>query len=128
MLWSNPMREERRVFFRRLGLGMVPLILAAGDLRGLKIQDSRPQPIPDAKPGPISDEDKIAPPAGSRKAALEENEKDIKKKVEKLFRLATELKDEVEKTDSVTTLSVAMLRKADEIERLAKDIKTRAKG
>jgi len=59
---------------------------------------------------------------------LEENEKDIKKKVERLFQLATELKDEVDKTDSVKVLSLAMLKKADEIEKLAKDIKSRAKG
>ena len=67
-------------------------------------------------------------PPGSRKAALEENEKDIKKKVEKLFQLASELKDEVDKTDSAKVLSMAMLKKAEEIEKLAKDIKSRAKG
>jgi hypothetical protein len=38
------------------------------------------------------------------------------------------LKNEVDKTDSAKVLSLAMLKKADEIERLAKDIKTRAKG
>jgi hypothetical protein len=59
---------------------------------------------------------------------LEANDKDIKKSVEKLFQLATELKNEVEKTDSVTILSLAMVRKAEEIERLAKEIKSRAKG
>jgi hypothetical protein len=59
---------------------------------------------------------------------LEENEKDIKKKVEKLFQLATELKDEVDKTDSAKVLSVGMVKKAEEIEKLAKDIKSRAKG
>jgi hypothetical protein len=87
-------------------------------------QDSRPLNNGDAKP-----EDESAPfPPGSRKAALEENEKNIKKKVEKLFQLATELKDEVDKTDSAKVLSVAMLKKAEEIEKLAKDIKNRAKG
>jgi hypothetical protein len=34
----------------------------------------------------------------------------------------------VEKTDSVLVLSVAMLRKTDEIEKLAKEIRSRAKG
>ena len=46
----------------------------------------------------------------------------------KLFQLASELKEESEKTDSAKVLSVAMVRKAEEIERLAKDIKSRAKG
>ena len=55
-------------------------------------------------------------------------EKEIKKKVDKLFQLATELKEEVDKTDSAKVLSLAMLKKAEEIEKLAKDIKSRAKG
>ncbi len=42
--------------------------------------------------------------------------------------LASELKTEVEKTDSTTILSLAMLKKADEIEKLAKQIKDQAKG
>jgi hypothetical protein len=34
----------------------------------------------------------------------------------------------VDKTDSAKVLSLAMLKKAEEIEKLAKDIKSRAKG
>lgn len=62
------------------------------------------------------------------KAMLEANEKDIKKNIEKLFQLATDLKTEVEKTDSSQILSLALVKKAEEIEKLAHDIKTRAKG
>lgn len=66
------------------------------------------------------------PPADKR--LLEENQKDIKKKVEKLYELATELKTEVEKTDSSKILSLNLVRKAEEIEKLARDIKNRSKG
>jgi len=59
---------------------------------------------------------------------MEENEKDIKKKVEKLYDLATELKAEVEKTDSSKVLNLSLVRKAEEIEKLARDIKNRSKG
>ncbi len=62
------------------------------------------------------------------KLILEANQKEIKKNVEKLYDLAAELKAEVEKTDSVQVLSLAMLRKTEEIEKLAKDIRSRAKG
>jgi len=62
------------------------------------------------------------------KLVLAANQKEIKKNVEKLYDLASELKAEVEKTDSVLVLSVAMLRKTDEIEKLAKEIRSRAKG
>ncbi len=62
------------------------------------------------------------------KRALEENEKDIKKKVDQLYKLATELKAEVDKTDSSKVLSLTMLKKAEEIEKLARDIRNRSKG
>jgi len=68
------------------------------------------------------------PPKPDPKLMLEANQKEIKKSVEKLYNLASELKAEVEKTDSVHVLSVAMLRKTDEIERLAKEIRSRAKA
>jgi hypothetical protein len=62
------------------------------------------------------------------KRALVENEKDIKKKVEKLYELATQLKAEVDKTDSSRVLSLNLLKKAEEIEKLAREIKNRSKG
>jgi len=62
------------------------------------------------------------------KGVLEQNQKDMKKNIERLFQLATELKDEVEKTDATTTLSIVMLRKTEEIEKLAHQIRERAKG
>lgn len=76
---------------------------------------------PDPKP-----ENPLA--AGAEKRLLEANEKDIKKKVEKLYDLATELKAEVDKTDSSKVLSLNLIRKAEEIEKLAHDIKNRSKG
>ena len=84
--------------------------------------------MPPAKSGSKPGDEDSPFPVGSPKAALEENEKNIKTKVEKLFQLASELKEEVEKTDSTNVLSLAMVKKAEEIEKLAKDIKTRAKG
>jgi len=62
------------------------------------------------------------------KIRLEENQKDIKKDIEKLFDLASQLKQQVEKTDATAVLSLAMVKKAEEIERLARQIKERAKG
>ncbi len=67
-------------------------------------------------------------PANSSKAMLEERQKSIKKDVEKLYDLAAQLKTEVEKTDSTTILSLAMLKKAEEIEKLARQIKDHARG
>lgn len=89
-----------------------------------------PFPPPRRNPGrPGSgDDDSNIPGKPSTKEVLEENEKDIKKNVEKLFDLASQLKQQVEKTDSTTTLSLALVKKAEEIEKLARQIKERAKG
>jgi len=54
------------------------------------------------------------------KLILAANQKEIKKNVEKLYDLASELKAEVEKTDSVLVLSVAMLRRPTKSKKLAK--------
>jgi hypothetical protein len=67
-------------------------------------------------------------PANASKAMLAERQKSIKKDVEKLYDLAAQLKTEVEKTDSTTILSLAMLKKAEEIEKLARQIKDHARG
>ena len=81
---------------------------------------------PDKKqPGGTSSETPPLPSADKR--ILEENEKDIKKKVEKLYDLATELKAEVEKTDSSKVLNLSLVRKAEEIEKLAHNVKEKMK-
>jgi hypothetical protein len=116
-------QEPRRKFFSRLPFFALSLLPFAFLLHA----SQNPEPRPRLDPKNPSDDETPMNPA-SRDAVLKENEKDIKKKVERLLQLATELKEEVDKTNSTRVLSVAMLKKADEIERLAKDIKTRAKG
>ncbi len=87
-----------------------------------QVPGSRPQ-----NPQQQKDDDANMPKPDP-KMMLAANEKEIKKNVEKLYELASELKNEVEKTDSVKVLSLSMLKKAEEIERLAKEIRSRAKG
>jgi len=78
---------------------------------------------------PPSDQGPETPEVPSAdKHILDENEKEIKKKVERLYDLASDLKTQVEKTDSSKVLSLNLIRKAEEIEKLAHDIKTRSKG
>lgn len=61
-------------------------------------------------------------------ALLKENQKNIKRDVDRLAELAGELKQEVDKTDSADVLSIPLLKKAEEIEKLAKAIRNRARG
>ena len=58
----------------------------------------------------------------------EQNRKAIKKDVETLYNLAAQLKADVQRTDSTTVLSLTLVKKAEEIEKLAKHIKTCAKS
>lgn len=115
------MMDSRRKFLTMFLVSGVPLGLMRFTVRA---QEIPPKPTP--KPQ-LKDEDTEEPKIDT-KAILEANQKDIKKSIERLFQLASELKAEVEKTDSVQVLSVAMLKKAEEIEKLAKSIRSRAIG
>jgi hypothetical protein len=85
--------------------------------------------IPQVPQSADKDQQAEGPPlANAEKKTLEENDKDMKKKVNRLYELATELKAEVDKTDSSKVLSLNLMKKAEEIEKLARDIKNRSKG
>lgn len=114
--------KSRRTFLS----GLLTTSVAGGLAARLPAAQNPIPPQDKRMPGDTSPE--TPPLALSDKRLLEENEKDIKKKVEKLFELATELKAEVEKTDSSKVLSLNVVRKAEEIEKLARDIKNRSKG
>jgi len=61
-----------------------------------------------------------------KKANLQ-RQQDIKKDTEKLLELATELKQAVDKS-SENTLSLDVVKKAEQIEKLAKTVKEKMKG
>jgi hypothetical protein len=67
-------------------------------------------------------------PPSSEKRTPEENNKETRKKVDRLYQLATEMKAEVDKPDSANVLSLNLLKKAEEIEKLAHEIRKRSKG
>ncbi len=56
-----------------------------------------------------------------------ERQQQLKKDTEKLLELATELKQYVDKSNE-NTLSLEVIRKADQIEKLAKSVKDKMKG
>jgi len=61
------------------------------------------------------------------KKANVERQAELKRDTEKLLKLATELKDSVDKTNE-NTLSVDVMKKAEEIEKLAHSVKDKMKG
>ena len=56
-----------------------------------------------------------------------DRQKKIKIDTDRLLALATDLKEQVDKTDK-NVLSIEVIRKAEEIEKLAKSVKERMKG
>lgn len=59
--------------------------------------------------------------------ANKDRQASLKKDTDQLFKLATELKSSVDKTTEYT-LSLEVIKKADEIERLAKNVKDKMKA
>ena len=114
--------SRRRALFAILSaLGTACLAPAASS-----IQNS--DPGPPRFPGEEKPPESPLPLRGSTKVLLEQNQKEIKKEIEKLYDLASQLKQEIEKTDSSAVLSLSLVKKAEEVEKLARQIKERAKG
>ncbi|MFZ3200207.1 MAG: hypothetical protein ACLQMT_09755 [Candidatus Acidiferrales bacterium] len=82
--------------------------------------DGQPHPS-SQRPGEIPPD--FEPPAIDPKAVLKHNQQQIQDDIQKLYALAGELKEQVEKTDSTNVLSLPLVKKAKEIEDLAKQIR-----
>ena len=123
------MRETRRKIV--VALAGLFVSLAAGTLP-LFAQRQRHRPMPDP-PMPAESQN---PAEGntqvlqqqSKKALLRQNEREFRAGVERLYQLSSDLRDEVQKTLTADVLSVHMYKKTEEIEKLAKMLKNRAKG
>ena len=99
---------------------------------GLPAQSRTPQPLPSPNapdqhfPPGLHGPD-ITPDKGEHRVNPDD-EKEIRKDVEQLYELATELKNQVEKNNSQLILSVQFIKNAQEAEKLAKKIKNVSKG
>jgi len=62
------------------------------------------------------------------KAVARANQVEIRSDIAKLYEMVSELKEQIDKTDASSTLSLAVVKKAQEIEKLAKQIKNLARG
>lgn len=116
------MNPARRMFLS----ATVPVAVGAGAAlaKVLFAEQSQPQPHPSVEHG-VPKEDM---PVIDNKRLLKENQKQIQENAQRLFKLAQELKDQVGETDSAVILSLPIVHKAEEIEKLAKQIKNLARG
>jgi hypothetical protein len=111
---------------------MIPAVLAAPFVSSTGISSmpfQRGTPPPTATPSKGNyDAAPNVGPAPDPKKILQKNQEQIHDNVEKIYTLAGELKQEMEKTDAVNVLSVGMLQKAEQIEKLAKQVRNLARG
>lgn len=103
-------------------------------LFSLPIVAQRPNPVPPQAPKadinqPMGDEDEARDRITSEmaKKAAKQRIAALKSDTDKLLRLSVELKQVVDKSDE-NVLSVDVIKKAEEIEKLAKSVKDKMKG
>jgi len=80
----------------------------------------------DQEPG-SDDELRVKMEKDMAKKANQERQAQLKRDTEQLFKLASDLKEEVDKSNE-NLLSLEVIKKAEEIERLAHSIKDKMKG
>ena len=87
-----------------------------------------PPPKPAEIPNPAEIHSNPQAAAAAKRARLQQNEKEFRDGVERLYQLTSELREEVQKTPTTDVLSMRMVKKTEEIEKLAKTLKAKAKG
>ena len=114
----------------QIGAILLATLAAASQLNSQQPGDpANPVPVgngdrsPDSKSPPAVEQQPMKPPL---EGAAAERKREINDDSAKLLQLASDLKAEVDKTTK-DTLSVSVVRKADEIERLAHNVREKMK-
>lgn len=119
------MQSNRRIFLRAI----VPAVVLAGARFAAKpalafgqqgtSTTGRPLPPPQIGPPP----NQPPPFPKPTMAELRKNQREIRKDVDQLFSLAQQLKRQSEKSNAADELSVGLIEKTKQIEKLAKKIR-----
>jgi hypothetical protein len=122
------MRESRREFFVSAAL-LSGALAAPNRISFAQFPPTPPpKPAPGQMPNPAEIHSDPTAAAAAKRARLLQNEKEFREGAERLYELASDLRDELQKTRTTDVLSVRMVKKAEEIEKLAKLLKSKAKG
>jgi len=126
------MRETRRRFLAVLAA--TASCSVAGFSEGVALaqaKKSNPFPTPPQSAETQNPAEAQATKLGShnaKKIALQQNEKEFRAGVNRLYELAVELKKDVDETPTAQVFSVRMYKRTEEIEKVAKQLKSKAKG
>lgn len=122
------MRETRRMFI----MAMTAIAGVVASENAWPFAQNPPTPPPPPKPAETQNPAEIhsnpQAAAAAKRAMLQQNEREFREGVERLYQLTTELREEVQKTATTDVLSLRMVKKTEEIEKLAKVLKSKAKG
>jgi len=88
----------------------------------------QPKPSPNTPNGNVPSGLDGPPVVTDSKTTNRQNQAEIKSDVTRLYEMVSELKEQVEHTDANSTLSLSVVKKAQQIEKLAKQIRELAKG
>ena len=123
------MKLGRRVFLSSAAAALA----SAGALRGgsgPQRQGPPPGPqfpeTPDASNG--ADKDLPKPKLADPKELLKEDQKNLRHDVDRLLQMVKDLKEETDKTPETDVLSLSLVKKAEEIEKLARQIKEKIRA
>jgi hypothetical protein len=127
--------SRRRLLMSLVGaigvLAFRPVLLARQAGTHPTPQPPQPRPSPNAPDAHVPYGLKDGPQAATgpdQKAIDRAKQQELRTDVSKLYEMVSELKEQVEKTDTSSTLSLTVVKKAQQIEKLAKQIKEVAKG
>jgi hypothetical protein len=123
---SQSRRQIFTVFLGAAGfLAATPLLPGLGPQRAPQPVPSPNAPNPNFPPG-LNGPD-IAPPS-DKKSVDPAKQQTLRADIQKLFELASGLRDQVMKSDLNATMPISVIKEAQQIEKLAKQIKELAKG
>jgi hypothetical protein len=116
------MKIGRRIFLSSMAamLAVTRAVLAGGQRQGVPPQLPR---VPDASDG--ADSDMPLPKLADPKEQLKEGQKTLRRDVDHLLQLVKDLKEETDKTQETEVLSLSLVKRAEDIEKLARQIKER---
>ena len=122
------MRESRREFVMSVTAAASALAAMPTMLCAQRPIIPPPPPEPAEKGNPADVHSNPAASAAAKRALLLKNEKEFREGVERLYQLTSALRDELQKTATTDVFSLHMVKQTQEIEKLAKLLKSKAKS